>query len=111
MVFKKLSRSLIPWAVNLFGVMLVSYGISLSLLLLHIFGVVELTMVHGGVLGIYIILAPFAFGLEVIFVCSEFISFTSNTLLHLYSKMSRFHGFSIMPYLANNLADFVARRE
>ncbi len=90
MIYNKPSKSLLPWAIVLFGFTTVEFGVCITLLLLHIFGTVNLELLHGGILGFNMVLIIFGYGMEVLFLNGEDLVYAYNCIVLLYTNMSKF---------------------
>jgi hypothetical protein len=90
MVYNKSSKSLIPWAIVLFGLTTVVFGVCITLLLLHIFGTVNLELLHGIVAGFIMVLIIFAYGMEIMFLYGENLVYACNCAVLLCTNMSKF---------------------
>ncbi len=88
LIYNKSLRRLIPWAVAVFSG-LVLFSVSLSLLLLHIYGYINLTILHGSVIVLIIVLCKFANGGEIMFLFGENFVYGCNCALRLYKTMGK----------------------
>ena len=88
LIYNKLSRRLIPWAAAVFSG-LVLCSVSLSLLLLHIYGYINLTILHGSVIVLIIVLCIFCNGMEIMLLFGENLVYGGNCALRLYKTMGK----------------------
>jgi hypothetical protein len=88
LICNKPSRCLIPWAVAVFNG-LVLFSVSISLLLLHIYGYKNLTILHGSVIVLIIVLCIFCNGMEIMSLFGENLVYGCNCALRLYKAMGK----------------------
>ncbi len=88
LIYNKPPRCLTAWAVALFS-SLVLFSLSLSLLLLHIYGYINLTILHGSVIVLLIVLCKFANGMEIMSLFGENLVYGGNCVLRLYKTMGK----------------------
>ncbi len=88
-IYNKLSASLIPWAVAVFGFTILILLVSLCLLLLHIFGIVDLTLIHGIVATFCTLVLIFGGIGEIVCLYGENLAYAVNSAVYFYTSMSK----------------------
>ncbi len=89
MIYNKLSASLTPWAVAVFGFTSLMLLASLSLLLLHVFGIVDLTLIHGLVATFCTLCLIFGGTGEIVCLYGENFAYAVNSAVYFYTSMSK----------------------
>jgi hypothetical protein len=89
MIYNKLSASLTPWAVAVFGFTSLMLLASLSLLLLHVFGIVDLTLIHGLVATFCTLCLIFGGTGEIMCLYGENLAYAVNSAVYFYTSMSK----------------------